>query len=511
MTDFESDPESGRGVDDRPPDPVPTTPGPSPANSEPRFSRIVTLVLSVLVWAGLFCTSLSPSVDVGIERLERPVETTVRVFERDLAIDDALTSEPSLAKSLVVPLLGGTGSTRAEAIEAFEDVLRRAARKGDDASEPLSGATQNRLDGVRARRAILLAESGRVELARGDLDVLARHDYPSFLDALRRAYSKTKSDDTRAFADYDVSLAGDGWIGDRLRLQLARVCDARDAAADVERTMASRDGKLVERAIGLGLVEVGILLVGVVALLTWLARDRPESRTSTARIPPAWPFETGYAVLVRAAVLGAFIEVGLSLADLRLSIHAFALWGSFFAGIPLFFLVRRALLAPRAETLASTFGLTHFPRPLAWIAFTLAVFAIDQLGGQAIQAALGIAGVHAPWAEHIDEVPIWSSRPIAMLDGFNSVVWAPIVEEIGFRGVLFLTLRQRFSPWRAALLSAAMFGVVHVDSLPGLLTIAWSGFVWAMAFERCRSLVPGIACHALNNLLALTAMWLFYR
>jgi membrane protease YdiL (CAAX protease family) len=35
----------------------------------------------------------------------------------------------------------------------------------------------------------------------------------------------------------------------------------------------------------------------------------------------------------------------------------------------------------------------------------------------------------------------------------------------------------------------------------GFLDVASSGMLWAWAFERTRSILPGIAAHALTNLL----------
>ena len=40
---------------------------------------------------------------------------------------------------------------------------------------------------------------------------------------------------------------------------------------------------------------------------------------------------------------------------------------------------------------------------------------------------------------------------------------------------------------------------------------AWSGLVWALAFERLRSVVPGIAAHAVYNLLYVAELLLLYR
>ena len=39
----------------------------------------------------------------------------------------------------------------------------------------------------------------------------------------------------------------------------------------------------------------------------------------------------------------------------------------------------------------------------------------------------------------------------------------------------------------------------------------WSGFVWAIAFERAGSLLPGLAAHAVYNGLYLVGFVLLYR
>jgi membrane protease YdiL (CAAX protease family) len=39
----------------------------------------------------------------------------------------------------------------------------------------------------------------------------------------------------------------------------------------------------------------------------------------------------------------------------------------------------------------------------------------------------------------------------------------------------------------------------------------WSGLVWALAFERLRSVLPGIGAHAVYNLLYVAGLVLVYR
>lgn len=82
-----------------------------------------------------------------------------------------------------------------------------------------------------------------------------------------------------------------------------------------------------------------------------------------------------------------------------------------------------------------------------------------------------------------------------------AVLIAPICEEIFFRGFVFGGLLRGMSLWPAALVSAALFGIAHVDagSFPVLVVI---GVVLAYVRWRFGSLLPGIALHACNNAIA---------
>lgn len=68
-----------------------------------------------------------------------------------------------------------------------------------------------------------------------------------------------------------------------------------------------------------------------------------------------------------------------------------------------------------------------------------------------------------------------------------------------FRRALLTRLGRRFSPSAAILLSSLLFTLPHGYSPAGLLTIFWSGLVFAWAFHRTSNLWPGVAAHAYGN------------
>ena len=73
-----------------------------------------------------------------------------------------------------------------------------------------------------------------------------------------------------------------------------------------------------------------------------------------------------------------------------------------------------------------------------------------------------------------------------------------------FRGVLYATLRLRLGPAPATLVSAALFALAHGYGVVGFVSVFVSGVLWALAYERTRSLLPGMLAHAVSNIQATT-------
>lgn len=85
-------------------------------------------------------------------------------------------------------------------------------------------------------------------------------------------------------------------------------------------------------------------------------------------------------------------------------------------------------------------------------------------------------------------------------------VAAPIAEEFLFRGLLYPLLRNRLSVAVAVGISAFAFAFVHFlpPLIPALLVM---GVVLALLMERFKSLYPAMVVHALNNAVALVALY----
>jgi membrane protease YdiL (CAAX protease family) len=88
------------------------------------------------------------------------------------------------------------------------------------------------------------------------------------------------------------------------------------------------------------------------------------------------------------------------------------------------------------------------------------------------------------------------------------VVVAPICEEIWFRGFFFAGMRSSLPFIPAALISALIFGAVHLSdaNLIAGLQLTILGLVLATVYERTDSLWSNIAIHMFNNAIAFTLL-----
>ena len=126
------------------------------------------------------------------------------------------------------------------------------------------------------------------------------------------------------------------------------------------------------------------------------------------------------------------------------------------------------------------------------VALTLALIPILQLDPDAQNQQL-----LSDLKEHRDAATV-------ILFVIGAVIFAPIVEELLFRGVLLRALLRRFEPVTAVLGSAIIFALVHYigdpNTLPFLPALTGLGAVLALVALRSGDLSMSIFIHAGFNL-----------
>lgn len=164
-------------------------------------------------------------------------------------------------------------------------------------------------------------------------------------------------------------------------------------------------------------------------------------------------------------------------------------------------LVAGTLFAARAAGGASAIGVRLPERPSR--AFALA--AVVLVAGLAAAAALEPL-LHGARSQGLTprRFPGGAEATIGLaLTAVVIVVVAPFAEELFFRGALTGAFASRLGAF-TPLVSGAIFGAAHLEprAFPALFIL---GALLGWLYMRTRSLLPGMAVHAANNLLALLA------
>lgn len=97
----------------------------------------------------------------------------------------------------------------------------------------------------------------------------------------------------------------------------------------------------------------------------------------------------------------------------------------------------------------------------------------------------------------------------ALLTFFAVAMFAPVVEELFFRGFIYGGLRGRIGATNlgATIVSALIFTALHF-TLDQFISILVLGLFLAWLYEKTGSLIPGIVFHGVNNAIALVALYM---
>ena len=107
-------------------------------------------------------------------------------------------------------------------------------------------------------------------------------------------------------------------------------------------------------------------------------------------------------------------------------------------------------------------------------------------------------------------IEAFNQNPILII--FTTIIYAPIVEEIVFRGAIFRGLRSKTNFIVSAIISGLLFGFIHVfDSLINgnfldllyIFVYGALGFVFCYSYEKNHSIFASMALHFINNFIGI--------
>ncbi|MGH0037167.1 MAG: CPBP family intramembrane glutamic endopeptidase [Myxococcota bacterium] len=452
-----------------------------------------------VVWAALMAMGqLQGSPDSPLDTFGDPVRLGARWIDRErehgLAPEEAPHPDQDAAW-LVAEEVAAYAEARLHPAAAREAAIRRALLMAEDGDwQGAMAVAPDDASRVLIRRLYAPGEA-------------APHSGPGPETADPDAVAAARADWARALA-----IEPRGWLSRRVGRRLAgegspTALEPGDPHSPGDPGAGRRTLRLLEHA-----PRIALALGALAWLLSRRVRDafgRRPGRDSSTPVPPPPSLEMALGVWVRgdvciqAAWLAASQEpwgawVG---AETGAQLSQAAYW---LAALPLLWMAQRHCWRPLRE--AHPLSL---PRNGLGAAVGLAAVAlgVDVLASEAVMNAAWGWGLESHWSEGLDETLLFGG-PLARLErAADYLVWTPLVEEAGFRGVLYLGLRRRLAVGPAAAVSAAAFALLHFYSLPGLLATLVSGLVWAICFERTGSLWPSIVAHCGYNALWIAGLW----
>lgn len=459
-------------------------------------------ILAVLFWY-LF----NPFKDTTrLEELKYLGPSAGRLMERHMSFYEGYENTNIVERALHTFLFGSQQQVQDNAIAAYEEVLE-FLEKNPDTTESWD------ILNTKARWLITIAELRDKEQLNAALTHFDNNPEEEVIAAaVRYAYFDNYQQLFSPEVFTGATMVPTGWAKDRLRLRINTRLDKPYFIKLFSDRLLVNGQRLRQHVTEMALSIAFVILIGLYIMIRYrIFYIKPPWNNDILDKP--WSFYDGMAVAIRAAVYGMLIWLGLHL----LSSHFFkpsilTLWSTFFASLPMLWLIYRHLLKPRGLNLISAFGLSLGEVKFRdFFALTGALLALELIGLMLIGWGTWQLGLGSHWAQGIQERLVFGPTETVIFSVINIIVWTPIFEEIGFRGLIYTSFRQRLSPTLAIVISAMLFSVLHLKSLNGFLSIFWSGLILAYAYEKYRSLLPGILIHSVGNLLYLSTILLFYR
>jgi len=462
-----------------------------------------TLVLLILVW--FLFNPFRTTTDLDSLRYIGP--SAGRMMERHLEFYEGYEDSSIIEQAIHRFLFGTRETVQQEAIRVYEEVLKHYELQPEQ-------ATSWGILNTKTRKLVTIAETrGKDALVEALKDFTNNPEEEVIAEAVKFAYLEV---DPHAEFNPEIftgaSLLPVGWAADHLRQHIARKVGNQKFANILNERLKSRGKNLRQNVLTLVLVMAAIIVVGIFLIIRLEVLHRPSPWQEGILTQP-WLAQDGFRIAVISAVLGLIIWISLHIiSQTFFKPSVFSMWATLFGSLPMLWLMHRYLLKPKGLTFRSAFGLSVLKPGLRnFLSVTLGLLAIEWVGLLLIGWGTWKLGMGSHWSHGMQERLVFGPEQTVILSAIGIVLWAPIFEEIGFRGLVYTTLRSRLTPTVAIVISATLFSSLHLNSIAGFLSIFWSGLILAYAYERYHSLLPGMVMHSVGNILNLSTILLFYR
>jgi membrane protease YdiL (CAAX protease family) len=467
------------------------------------FNPAVTVICTLLlIMSGIFSLVGSAQGTQYFEGGRQPLALTAQYFDREMEMAEVPSQSLGWARLAIEPV----SKVHEAAIRGLGAALEAHAQGKVEAPPE-----EVRL--VEGRLAMVLAEAGKQDLLPQRLSTLAASGSEGARLAALVRFAYGLSDEPPAPEQLQATLRllteparpSHTWATDRLASRALRRLGQEAEASAADARIGDRGARALWRDLGLSALLAVLILVGLVLGLIRLVSRRPLPLLSSGVSPAPWTSSEGYAMAVRAII---FSQAGF----LCVPDYSAVSWllGSLIGWLPMLYYLTRRVPAVHGTGLSELFGLKLQAPVAALLVATLVLIAIEQT----FAVGLGLVGQRLDpgrWYEGVQEDLMRGSPAEAAGFFVAGVLGAPLFEEIALRGLVYTSLRIRFGPWASALISAALFSLLHVYSPVAALILLAGAVASALVYERTRSLLPCILAHLLNNAVFVGANLLVFR
>lgn len=219
----------------------------------------------------------------------------------------------------------------------------------------------------------------------------------------------------------------------------------------------------------------------------------------------AWPMSMGLVIFLVATLawIGFSMTLELGIASLpNISPGVVILLDSAARVLPS--LIALSLLFKRPSHAIRVLGLNRAVEGKV----ILGMFSLLMVMDQVLRWAMGETGMNEPGGGlSLGDAGVWG----LVFAVISACMLAPLAEEILYRGVLFGSLRNRVGVVPGALLSAAVFAILHFYDGYGLVSVGMFGFLCALLYAGTGSLATVIVLHVLYNTSIKIPEWIVYH